>query len=259
MKIIAINSSFRGENGYTNVLIEKLFEGAREAGAICESINLVKLNIKHCIDCQVCQTESHYLKCVHQDDVDMVFNKMREADLILFATPVYVFNMSSLLKTLIERYYSTCNIGDFKFTKSGLMFHDVDEALSSKPFVVLITCDNMMNETTFSIIEYFKIYAKFNDARIAGMLIRKQGALIGYGKNPEKEKNFPIIYDIYDAYRQAGKELATKGLITPATQKQANRLIIKIPFFAKYLMKFKPFQEEAKKKHALMIESAIHR
>ena len=259
MKILAINSSFRGDNGYTSFLIEKLFEGAREAGAICESITLAKLKINHCIDCQVCQTESHFLKCVHQDDVEMVFNKMRDADLIIFATPVYVFNISSLLKTLLERYYSTCSIGDFKFTKSGLIFHDVDEAMCSKPFVVLITCDNMLNETTHSITEYFKIYAKFNDARIAGMLVRKQGSLIGHGKNPVKEKNFPIIYEIYDAYRQAGKELTINGFIDRSTQKRANRLIIQIPFFAKYLMKFKPFQEEAIKKHALMIESAIHR
>lgn len=259
MKILAINSSFRGDNGYTGFLIDKLFEGARESGAVCESISLAKLKINHCIDCQVCQTESHFLECVHQDDADMVFNKMREADLIIFATPVYIFNMSSLLKAFLERYYYTSRMGEFKFTKSGLIFHHIDEGICSKPFVVLIICDNMMKETTHSITEYFKSYAKFMDARIAGMLVRKQGALAGHGKNAEKEKKFPIIYDIYDAYRQAGKELAAKGFIHPSTQKRANRLIMKPPVFSKYFMKFKPFQKEAIKRYALMIESAIHR
>lgn len=49
--------------------------------------------MNRCIDCQACQQPQHYLKCVFndKDDIAMVFNKMREADIILYSTPVYVF------------------------------------------------------------------------------------------------------------------------------------------------------------------------
>ncbi len=259
MKILAINSSFRGDKGYTKFLIDKLFKGAREEGAECENINLAKLKINHCIDCQVCQTEKHFLKCIHEDDADMVYNKMRQADIIIFATPIYTFDMSSLLKTLLERYYYNCKIGEFKITKTGLIFHHVDATICSKPFVALITCDNMLEETTHTAVEYFKTYAKFMDARLVGMLVRKQGALVGHGINPEKEKAYPIIYDIYDAYYEAGKELATKGYINKSTEKRANKLLFKIPFYLKYLIRFEPFRKEATRRHAIMIETAINR
>lgn len=259
MKILAINSSFRGDNGYTKFLIDKLFKGAREKGAECENINLAEFKINHCIDCQVCQSENHLLKCIHKDDADVVFNKMRQADMIIFATPIYTFNMSSLLKALLERYYYNAKIGEFNITKSGLMFHHVDAAMCSKPFVTLITCDNMLEETTHAVVEYFKTYAKFMDAKLAGMLIRKQGALVGHGLNPEKERDYPIIYDVYEAYYEAGKELATKGFINKSTEKRANKLILKIPFYLKYLLRFEPFRKEAVRKHSMMIDAAIHR
>lgn len=259
MKILAINASFRGDTGYTKFMIEKIFEGAREAGAECENINLVKLKINHCIDCQVCQSQSHYLRCIHEDDVEMIFTKMQEADVIIFATPIYTNEMSSLLKTLLERYYYKCKIKQFKVTKSGLMFHHIDAKIFSKPFIALITCDNMLKETTQCVIDYFKNYAYFMDAKLAGMLVRKQGALTGHGKDEEKEKRFPIIYDIYEAFYQAGKELGTKGIIKQSTQKRASRLVMKPPFILKYLIKLKPVQKLVEKKYTMAVDSAIYR
>ncbi len=48
MKIIAINGSHRGENGYTEFLLNKLFQGAEEAGADCEIIHLAKMKMNRC-------------------------------------------------------------------------------------------------------------------------------------------------------------------------------------------------------------------
>lgn len=52
------------------------------------------------------------------------------------------------------------------------------------------------------------------DAPQVGALIRNAGALTGYGRDQEKEKKFPKIYDVYDAYEQAGRELVEYGKIT---------------------------------------------
>ena len=64
MKIIAINASYRGDKGYTRFLIDRLFQGATEAGAECEVIPLVKLKINRCLSCGQCQTEQHRFQCV---------------------------------------------------------------------------------------------------------------------------------------------------------------------------------------------------
>lgn len=259
MKILAINSSFRGDNGYTKFLIDKLFAGAAEAGAICENINLVDLKINRCIDCQVCQTEKHRLKCIHNDDAEMIFSKMKMSDIIIFATPIYVLDLSSLLKTLLERLYFTCEINRFKISKSGLPFHDIDPSICSKNFVYLITCDNASVETTRPAETYFKTYSRFMDTKIVGALIRRTGALVGHGKDREREEMFPAILNIYEAYNQAGRELAVLGGILPSTQRRANKAIVHVPYFLKYLVKLDFIKERTEKICKMTMDTATKR
>jgi multimeric flavodoxin WrbA len=233
MKLLAINSSLRGEHGHTGYLIGKIFEGAEGAGAICESIILSKHKINCCLACDKCQKKEHYLRCVQEDkdDVKMIFDKMAVADIIIYASPVYVFAMSNLLKTLIERMYGTADCSDLRVSKSALMFHNINSEISSKPFVTLVCCDNMENETPKNIIAYFHTFAKFMDARQAGLLVRNGGVIADYGMDNSRQQIFPKLKKAYDAYIEAGRELATRGAISHKTQKAANQEIVPIPMF----------------------------
>lgn len=252
MRILAINGSYRGDKGHTRFLIDKLFKGAAEHGAECEVVTLSNNKIKICKACNICQTESSYLKCVFdgKDDLRSIFNKMTCADIIVFATPVYIFGVSGLMKIFLDRIYSTSDINDLRVSKSGLLFHHINHSICSKPFVTLVCCDNLEDETPKNVLSYFKTYSKFMEAPQVGMLIRNAGILTGHGKDPEKEKKFPKIYKVYDAYIQAGRELVEHGKITGKTQKRANQEIIPVPLF-KIIKKIKPlkgkFIERAKK------------
>jgi len=243
MKILAINSSYRGDKGHTRFLIDKLFKGTTERGAECEVVTLSKKKINICIACNVCQTENHFLKCVFEekDDVRSIFNKMASADLIIFASPVYIFGISGLMKIFLDRIHSTGNVKDLRVSKSGLIFHHINHSICSKPFVTLVCFDNLEDETPKNILSYFKTYSKFMDAPQVGTLIRNAGALTGHGKDPEREKKFTKIYDVYNAYEQAGRELVEYGKITNKTQKRANQEIIPVPLF-KYIKKIKPLK-----------------
>ena len=249
MNIISINGSHRGTRGYTHFLIEKLFEGARSEGAECEEITLAKLKINICKGCGVCHTEKHLLKCIYEekDDVAMIFDKMREADIIIFATPIYVFNMSGLMKTFIDRINATGNSNEFRLSESGLFFHHISKDINSKPFVTLICCDNFENEISKNVISYFGTFSKFLDAPQIGTIIRRSGKLTGHGKSPEKEKKYPKILQSYQAIENAGKELAKYGKISNKTQKKASQDIIPIPFFS-ILKNFKWFKKIALEK-----------
>ena len=252
MKILAINASYRGDNGHTRFLINKLFKGAIEKGAKCEVVTLSKNKISTCKACSICQTEKHYLKCVFdgEDDVRSIFNKMSSADIIVFATPVYIFGISGLMKIFLDRLHSTSDLSDLRVSKSGLLFHHIDHSICSKPFVTLVCCDNLEDETPKNVLSYFKTYSKFMDAPQVGFLVRNAGILTGHGKDPEKEKKFPKIYEVYNAYEQAGRELTEYGKITGKTQRKANQEIIPVPLF-KYIKKIKPlkgkFVEQAQK------------
>jgi multimeric flavodoxin WrbA len=249
MKILAINSSHRGEKGFTKFLTSKLFEGAIKAGAECSEIILAKTKINRCIGCQICHSEEHFLKCIYEnkDDVALIMEKMKWADIIIFATPIYIFTMSGLMKIFLDRINSTGNSNEFKVTQSGLFFHHINKEICSKPFAVLITCDNLEDETPKNVISYFKTYSKFTDAPIVGMLIRKSGKMMDFEKGDNRERQFPKIPDIYNAFYEAGKELALNGKISHSVQKRASQNILDIPFID-YLIKLRPFKKVMVKK-----------
>jgi multimeric flavodoxin WrbA len=257
MRIVAINASHRGEKGFTQFLLDKMAKGATREGASFETVVLARHSINRCINCEVCHTEQSYLKCTYEDkdDVARIFEKMRQADLIIFATPIYIFTMSGLLKVFLDRIHGTADAGKLQLSKSGLFFHHIDRELCSKPFALLTCCDNVEDETSRNVISYFKTYARFMDAPMVGTLIRKTGKLVGHGKSPEKEKQYPKIYNVYEAFEQAGRELATLGKICPRTQKKANQQIIDGPPFLSLLMKFRPVKKLAIEKFKIRNQS----
>ena len=78
--------------------------GAKEAGNEVEKIFLRDKRINHCVGCGTCQGNGG--RCVQQDDMAEVLDKMIHADAIVMATPVYFYNMNGQTKTLIDRTYA---------------------------------------------------------------------------------------------------------------------------------------------------------
>jgi NAD(P)H-dependent FMN reductase len=241
MKILAINGSHRGGRGATGHLVSLLAEGAREAGADFDSLALAQHKIRRCLGCFACQTQ-HPLRCVFdgQDDVPAILDRMRGADLLVYATPVYVFGVSSLLKAFYERFMSTARCADLRVSRSGLFFHHIDPDFGSKPFVALVCCDNLEDATPRNAVEYFRTYARFMDAPLAGTLVRPMAQALMLARGPDGQRRFPLAEDVFAAFRQAGRELARQGRIARLTERRAGRGILPIPLLARVLMPFVP-------------------
>jgi len=240
MKILAINGSHTGDKGYTHFLINKLIKGAISAGATCETIVLANHNINPCMGCRACQRSGHYLKCIYEekDDVAMIFEKMRAADILVYATPVYIFNMTGLMKVFLDRITSTADTSKLTLSKNGLFFHHIDKQLIAKPFVLITTQDNLENETSDNVISYFRTFSRFLDAPVAGIIRRKSGGLVGHGKDIERENRYPVIQDVYSAIETAGYEVATRRRISVKTSRKASAGIIAMPWFIEFLLHF---------------------
>jgi len=95
MKIVIINGSAR--KGNTLTAINAFIKGADEKNEI-EVIAPDKLHISPCKGCGACQCHKG---CVDQDDTNPTINKLVEADMILFATPVYWWGMTAQLKQIV--------------------------------------------------------------------------------------------------------------------------------------------------------------
>ena len=98
-KVVVISTSLRpGSN--SNALAEQFAEGAKAAGHDVEFISLRGKEIKFCIGCLSCQKTG---ECVFKDDVPAIMDKVLNADVVCWATPIYYYEMSGQMKTLIDR------------------------------------------------------------------------------------------------------------------------------------------------------------
>jgi len=100
MKKILIVSASPRKNSNSEALALAFARGAREAGHEAELISLRGRTINFCRGCFVCQEKQ---RCVIRDDADTICQKALEADALVFATPIYYYEMSGQLKTLLDR------------------------------------------------------------------------------------------------------------------------------------------------------------
>ena len=100
MKILAINGSPRTVRSTTRRLAQFVLEGAEAAGAETEMIDLCDLHVTPCTACEGCSFNGI---CVFEDDVPFIVERMKEADGIVFASPVYIDNVSGQMKVFFDR------------------------------------------------------------------------------------------------------------------------------------------------------------
>jgi flavodoxin len=98
-KVLFISTSLR-HTGNSEILAEEMVKGAREAGHQVESFGLHDKRIGFCRGCLVCQKTC---RCVIDDDAATIMDKMLTSDVIVFATPIYFYEMCGQMKTLLDR------------------------------------------------------------------------------------------------------------------------------------------------------------
>lgn len=104
MKILAINGSPRTVRSNTRRLAQFVLEGAADAGAETEMIDLCDLRVTPCTACEGCSFNGI---CVFEDDVPLIVERMKGADGIVFASPVYIDNVSGQMKVFFDRLADT--------------------------------------------------------------------------------------------------------------------------------------------------------
>lgn len=98
-KVLIISTSLRGGSN-SDILARECEKGAKEAGHEVEYISLKGKEIRYCIGCLVCQTKGN---CVLKDDAAEIIAKAENAEVIIFATPIYYYEMCGQMKTLLDR------------------------------------------------------------------------------------------------------------------------------------------------------------
>ena len=123
MKKVLIISPSPRKNSNSEALALSFAEGAKEAGHDVEFISLRGKTINFCRGCFACQKTG---RCVIRDDADEVCQKMLNANVLVFATPIYYYEMSGQLKTLLDRM-NPLYPSDYAFTDVYFLSSATDE------------------------------------------------------------------------------------------------------------------------------------
>lgn len=130
-KVLIISTSLRAGSN-SEILAKEVEKGATEKGHTVEFVSLKNKKIEFCKGCFACQKLG---KCVIKDDAVEITEKMKNSDVIVWATPVYYYEMSGQMKTLIDRANSLFS-ADYKFREVYLITTSAEDSKQAKECVL---------------------------------------------------------------------------------------------------------------------------
>lgn len=217
MKVLALNSSPRSsDQSKTELMLNRLVKGMRDAGAEVVTVALREKTIKHCKGCFTCWTKTPGT-CVHKDDMTTeLFPKWLESDLVVYATPLYNYAMTAMLKAFIERTLPAAQ--PFFEIHKGRMFHPLRH---KTPAVVILSVSGMPDEDHFGALSAHVRYLYASPGR----------SLLAEIYRPAAEAmTSPFLKDkaddILDATTQAGRELVRSMKVSPETLKRITQPMV---------------------------------
>jgi multimeric flavodoxin WrbA/putative sterol carrier protein len=207
MKVLALNSSARSKGeSKTDLMLNHLVNGMREAGADVEIVNLREKNIRNCVGCFKCMTKTPG-KCVLKDDMTLdLFPKWLESDLVIYATPLFHHTVNATMKTFIERTWPICE--PFLEEEEGRWFHPLRR--KHPGVVVLSVCGFPAMSAFGGLTHYVKFLYKEHGKGVLWAEIYRPGAEF-MARKKDRQK------DILDATTQAGRELVVDHRVSPET------------------------------------------
>ena len=124
MKNILIIIGCGNKLGNSHLLADSFMKGAIEAGHHVNKINLHQ-NIQGCLGCGACQTNGNH--CVIQDSMSEIYPLFMQADVVVLASPLYFWSISSRLKCFIDRLYAISKEDQYPFKETILLMSAGDD------------------------------------------------------------------------------------------------------------------------------------
>jgi len=206
MKVLAINGSPHMDEGNTAMILNPFLEGMKEAGGDVEVFYTRKLKIGACNGDLSCWFKNPGI-CGQKDDMQMLLPKLKEADVIVWASPVYYAGVTGPLKNLMDRQLPL-------YLQGGQAKH---------PKAVLVSTCSAWELSMFDpLLQQMRaIYTRPNESSdFAGALLRPMADGM---KDMIKAGETKLVEDIFLAAREAGRQLAKEGTISEELQARVSR------------------------------------
>lgn len=223
MKILAINSSPRKDGeSKTELMLDHLVQGMRDAGAKVEVVTLREKKINNCIGCFTCWTRTPG-RCIQKDDMSMeLFPKWLASDLVVYASPLYYHTMNSAMSAFKERTLPAVS-PLFEVGDDGNVFHPFRNKI---PAAVYLSVCGFPQDAEFDAFSEFLHHTRHKDMQVVAEIYRSAAETMTRPFFKEK------LDDILAATKQAGREIVGNMVVNPATMARIKQPIVESDQFA---------------------------
>jgi multimeric flavodoxin WrbA len=231
MKVLAINGSPHMDEGNTAMILNPFLEGMKEEGSDVEVFYTRKLKIGPCNGDMSCWFVNPGT-CGQKDDMQMLLPKIKEADVIVWASPVYYHGITGPLKNLMDRQ---------------LPLYILGSQMKPQKVVLVSSCSDWEVSMFDSILLQMKtIYTRPDGSSdFAGALLLPMADGV---KEMIKAGETGLVEGVFRAAREAGRELAKEGTISEEKQKQVSReLMPRDAYYKAAQMMMEQAQKDMKK------------
>jgi multimeric flavodoxin WrbA len=190
----------------------------KEAKAEVETIYSKGLDLGDCRGCFNCWSSTPG-KCIQDDEMTEILDKMADADIIVLATPVYVDGMTGSLKSLLDRSIPLLH-GAFELRDDHCR-HALREHVKPGKIALFSVCGFTEMDNFDPLITHVKAISKNMNREFVGSLLRPYAWII----DPGLKQGAPLGY-INDAVKQAGYQLISKGMMNEETLSTIAREIL---------------------------------
>jgi multimeric flavodoxin WrbA len=205
------------------LILNSFLDGIRSAGSDVELFYTSDLHIEYCNGDLSCWLK-HPGECMIKDDMEQLYPLFREADLIVYGSPVHDSGISAPLKNLIDR---THPLGQpFFEIKDGRTYQANPEGTKNKK-VVLISCYAYWEMDNFDpLLAWIKAYCRNWSNIFSGALLRPHAEAL----RPMMDMGAPVS-DVLQAAQDAGRQLVIQGGMAEETLNVVGRQLLPIEMY----------------------------
>ena len=189
--------------------------GLKKGGVSIEEIMVHKKNIKPCLGCFTCWTKTPGI-CVSHDDMVEILPILDNADLIVYAVPLYIYSIPGPVKTFLDRQLPLAE--PYLVEKNGITSHPRrNKGKILKAFIISVAGFPELSHFDAMIATFKKLFRP-HEERYLGEI------LIGGANQMSEDASQSGYVELYKLIQQAGFEISQNERVSQSTQTQIEEL-----------------------------------
>ena len=218
MKVLAINGSPHADKGNTALILEPFLNGMKEAGAEVHLVYTKKMNINPCQGEYNCWLKTPG-KCFQKDDMEKVLPELTEADILVFATPLYVDGMTGPMKNFLDRVIPIAH--PIIELRDGHCRHPARKEVQDGKLVLVSNCGFWELDNFDPLLVHMQAISRNVGREFSGALLRPHGPAL----SAMIKQGMPVS-EVLEGAKEAGRQLIRDGRMKADTLKVVSRQLV---------------------------------